>query len=163
MEQLFMFSGEISFPLSHEDIVTLFKTYVMENEKDPDAFTFSDIKNGKSYSLYGEKVLEHFPGSSTTARIGLSIIDSDGKKKFVKKKPGDLSSGQLLAYFEELKKRKHEIFRSLTTEQFACCNDFNSCSDAKRCLHPEDRFYNGCYYRKHLEAGRIFYGVNKTI
>ena len=46
---------------------------------------------------------------------------------------------------------------------FGCCNDFITCSDALKCLHLDDPFYKGCGYRKNLEAGRIFYGKNKTI
>lgn len=48
-------------------------------------------------------------------------------------------------------------------EPFGCCNDFERCSDALECLHKLDPDYSGCYYRKNLEAGRIFYGKNKTI
>lgn len=48
-------------------------------------------------------------------------------------------------------------------DAFGCCNDHVRCSDAGYCLHLKDRKYWGCYYRKNLEAGRIFYGKNKNI
>lgn len=48
-------------------------------------------------------------------------------------------------------------------EAFGCCSDFIRCSDARECLHRLDPDYAGCYYRKNLDAGRIFYGKNKTI
>lgn len=48
-------------------------------------------------------------------------------------------------------------------DTFGCCNDHVRCSDAGYCLHQKDREYWGCYYRKHLEAGNIFYGSNKNI
>lgn len=48
-------------------------------------------------------------------------------------------------------------------DTFGCCNDHVRCSDAGYCLHLKDREYWGCYYRKNLEAGRIFYGKNKNI
>ncbi len=51
----------------------------------------------------------------------------------------------------------------VSVESFGCCNDHVRCSDAKQCLHLNDREYWGCYYRKNLEAGRIFYGKNKNI
>ncbi len=49
---------------------------------------------------------------------------------------------------------------SLATESFGCCNFFRTCSDEKHCLFEDNLDYLGCYYRKHLEAGRIFYGKN---
>lgn len=52
---------------------------------------------------------------------------------------------------------------SVSNVEFGCCNDFNLCSDAKRCLKESDPFYLGCQYRKNLEAGRIFYGKNRNI
>ena len=52
---------------------------------------------------------------------------------------------------------------AISVETFGCCNDFIRCSDALECLHKDNPEYAGCYYRKNLEAGRIFYGVNKNI
>lgn len=46
---------------------------------------------------------------------------------------------------------------------FGCCNDFILCSDARQCLKSKDPDYNGCQYRKNLEAGRIFYGKNRNV
>lgn len=52
---------------------------------------------------------------------------------------------------------------SITCEVFGCCNDFIRCSDARECLHKDNVSYMGCYYRKNLESGHIFYGTNKNI
>lgn len=52
---------------------------------------------------------------------------------------------------------------AISGEPFGCCNDFIRCSDALRCLHLDNPEYVGCAYRKNLEAGKIFYGKNKTI
>ena len=46
---------------------------------------------------------------------------------------------------------------------FGCCSRYNECSDAKKCLHPDQMYATACAYRKNLENGNIFYGVNKTI
>lgn len=43
---------------------------------------------------------------------------------------------------------------------FGCCSRFIECSDNRACVHADDPYYLRCYYRKHLEAGRIFYGIN---
>ena len=43
-----------------------------------------------------------------------------------------------------------------------CCSSFRKCSDARACVHADDQDYKRCMYRTHLEAGRIFYGVNRN-
>ena len=48
-------------------------------------------------------------------------------------------------------------------ESFGCCDKYVACSDAKKCLHDDLAYATACMYRKNLEAGRIFYGVNKNI
>lgn len=53
--------------------------------------------------------------------------------------------------------------RQTNYSMMACCNDFVRCSDALECLHKYDENYAGCWYRKNLEKGRIFYGKNKNI
>lgn len=67
------------------------------------------------------------------------------------------------AFFSWSLLAKKALFRTLGDVSFACCNDFERCSDAMSCLHPYDIFYNHCLYRTNLEAGRIFYGKNKNI
>ena len=73
------------------------------------------------------------------------------------------TSEQLISAFEELKAMKRTIFLELNTESFGCCNDYLRCSDALKCLHSDDRFYNNCMYRKNLEAGNVFYGRNRNV
>ncbi len=52
---------------------------------------------------------------------------------------------------------------SSSADPFGCCDMFNACSDAKKCIH-ENRFYStACAYRHNLEQGRIFYGKNRNI
>lgn len=46
---------------------------------------------------------------------------------------------------------------------FGCCSQFVKCSDAKRCLHSNKLYSTACSYRHHLEAGHIFYGINKNV
>lgn len=48
-------------------------------------------------------------------------------------------------------------------ETFGCCNLYVSCSDKKKCLHSDPFHARGCMYRKNLESGKIFYGVNKNV
>jgi len=44
---------------------------------------------------------------------------------------------------------------------FGCCGLYVECSNEKKCLQLGNDNYIGCQYRKNLEAGRIFYGINK--
>lgn len=48
-------------------------------------------------------------------------------------------------------------------EAFGCCSRYEQCSDAGKCIHPDLMMAWACSYRKHLTAGRIFYGKNKNI
>jgi len=43
---------------------------------------------------------------------------------------------------------------------FSCCSRYAECSEKRICLYAADPDYAGCGYRKNLEAGRIFYGIN---
>lgn len=53
--------------------------------------------------------------------------------------------------------------RQTNYSMMACCNDFVRCSDALECLHKYDEEYAGCWYRKNLEKGRVFYGKNRNV
>lgn len=47
---------------------------------------------------------------------------------------------------------------------FGCCALYEQCSDARKCLRADDGdLYLGCYYRKNLKNGKVFYGENPTI
>lgn len=45
-------------------------------------------------------------------------------------------------------------------DSFGCCSSYRACSDAKTCVIADREYSANCLYRKHLEAGRIFYGKN---
>jgi len=53
--------------------------------------------------------------------------------------------------------------KELAGEAFGCCARYTDCSNALRCLHPNNLRSLACQYRKNLEGGRIFYGVNRNI
>lgn len=56
-----------------------------------------------------------------------------------------------------------EAFSLVNVELFSCCSMFTQCSDAKACIQPNKRMSVGCQYKKNLESGRIFYGINRNI
>lgn len=49
-----------------------------------------------------------------------------------------------------------------TIGKIACCGRYLACSDAKRCINPDNSIASQCIYRSNLEAGRIFYGRNRA-
>lgn len=49
------------------------------------------------------------------------------------------------------------------TSVFGCCARYEQCSNEKHCVHDNPFYSNGCTYRKNLENGKIFYGVNKNV
>ena len=124
MQQISLFEEDsIVFPTSHDDILKLHAQYLSEGETDPDAFTWSEIKDGRSYFFYGKKVFEHITDSSGKAK--LRIQQENGKPVILTS-----DSPDLLHYLNVLKQTKKNIFRNLITDTFACCNDFNRCSNA---------------------------------
>ena len=160
---------DIAFPQSDNDIQNIWNTYIHEEKDDSDAFSVESVSKGYSYFIYGTKSFELVQNKSgCSLRLPGIIMSSlfperqnlDDEKFY---SINSLQTEQMKALLALLKDDKHKLFRELITESFGCCNDFIKCSDAKHCIHEDDRFFNGCYYRENLEAGRIFYGKNKNI
>lgn len=158
-----------AFPDTKEAIESLWENHVSQPDDDPDAFSSSTISNGFSFFIYGVKAFE-LKQDETGAALCLpgnfvSIIDP--QRKTTKENSlytiRSLTEYQMKQFIQWLIETKKKNFRALITDTFACCNSFVACSDAGHCLHENNRFYNGCYYRTNLEQGRIFYGKNKNI
>ncbi len=66
-------------------------------------------------------------------------------------------------FIEMMADRAKALYEASVSLSFGCCNDFVRCSDARKCLKSDNPDYKGCQYRKNLEAGRIFYGVNRNV
>lgn len=81
--------------------------------------------------------------------IGTSIIISTKSDNFE----------QLIIHIIEQRLRWY----SSSASPFGCCDMFNACSDAKRCVHENRLYSTVCSYRHNLEQGRIFYGKNRNI
>ncbi|MCR4886269.1 MAG: hypothetical protein K5919_05075 [Clostridiales bacterium] len=165
MDQMSLFNIP-AFPASYDDVDSLYREYIYEGETDEDAFTWSEIKDGRTYSFYGQKVFEFFPGADGKAKLklpGRIMKQLDDKKSgakddaFYALQERAISPVILVHLMEILQKEKRIIFRNTITEKFACCHAFRECSNKGECLFPDDRFFNGCEYRKNLEAGRNFY------
>lgn len=165
----FLLSPDLVSPFSYTDIVSLWKNYVAEPEDDDDAFSFEPIASGYSFFIYGKKAFELQKSESlSTLRIPGGLVRALDPSRCNLKAENlyvftITQSDQLSVFIEWLRKLKRENFRALVSDTFACCNSFVQCSDAGHCIHENDRFYNGCYYRTNLEQGRFFYGKNKNI
>lgn len=48
-------------------------------------------------------------------------------------------------------------------KEWDCCSRYRQCSDARRCVHPDQAFALKCRYRKILASGRIYYGENRNV
>ncbi len=64
----------------------------------------------------------------------------------------------------DLKKYLLQMYISALPDDdvFGCCNEFKVCSDNMACL-KNLKFSARCMYKVNLEAGRIFYGINRNI
>lgn len=56
-----------------------------------------------------------------------------------------------------------EIISEYSGETFGCCSRYLTCSDERKCVHPDRLFSRACSYRKNLENGRVFFGKNRNI
>ncbi len=48
-------------------------------------------------------------------------------------------------------------------KEWDCCSRYLECSNAKKCVHPDEGFSLGCGYRKILASGKIYYGANRNV
>ena len=65
------------------------------------------------------------------------------------------SSAELESYISKIIEDNIDSFEP--SERFGCCYRYRECSAAKKCLHPDQVYAKACWYRKNLEAGKIFY------
>ncbi len=65
---------------------------------------------------------------------------------------------------EEIRKIYKSMFISYmnSEESFGCCSKYLECSDKKRCVNDNIRLRFSCQYKKNLDNGKIFYGINQN-
>lgn len=151
MEQLSLFDD--SWPQDYDTLEGILRPFLDEGEIGEDLFTSSTLKTGRSYFTFGKKVFMFTPAKEKKAAV-YKLPSEDDPKKFVTIDPVAMTFGE---FKQLLLETKRSVFRGLVSDKFACCNSFKQCSNAGECIHKDDRFYNGCYYRQNLEAGRIFF------
>lgn len=153
------------YPQSVQEIESMWKEAVYEPTDDDDAFSYSATKTGISFFVYGRKSFELVRGKKgMNLRVSgdlMQLLDPE-REDLDEMKFYPLPVDQVSTFPSLLKAHKKYVFRNLITDTFACCHRFMQCSDARACLMPHDRTYNGCYYRRNLEKGLIFYGENRN-
>ena len=55
-----------------------------------------------------------------------------------------------------------ESFYLGTSEFFGCCSRYVECSDNLKCVQSNMKLARGCMYKRNMQNGKIFYGVNKN-
>ena len=137
----------------------------------PEAFAVSDIKSGKTVTLYRIKALQ---AMEKKGQLFLSFLQEDVDAPDEVGLPYKKLQSTQTVRFElssvaDIHKLESFIFTAfLRCEEtanltpFGCCDLFLSCSDAGQCLRMDDPVFWGCLYRRNLEKGRIFYGKNKN-
>ena len=168
MEQLSFLDAPYAGPAGYEDIEALLEQ-AREGQKDAELYGVKEGKKARTYSFCGAKVLEFRPagdGEAAVLRVSADVAAAMGQTGEPDKdglvKVALTSQEAACRLIEALTARKRSLFRGLSSDSFACCNDFRRCSEAGECLHPLDRFYNGCEYRVSLEKGKVFFGGKRN-
>lgn len=128
--------------------------------------------SGKSISVAGTKVFEVYEDNALKCK--LNVIAKFSLWEFTNKKPtteiNNLSMVKIInvdGLLNKLNEIAYEVFlfclNFIQAESFGCCHLFTECSDAMKCITQYRDLYLGCYYRRNLESGKIFYGKNKNI
>lgn len=157
MEQLTMFESAIPFPQNYDDIDNLYQNFIFDGELDEQRFSFKETKTGRSYFFYGIKVFSFSPDSGKGPKLKI-IERNEDKPVEIPVSPQDFPEA-----LKKLKQKYRFLVRNTITETFACCNDFKRCSAVDTCIHQKEIFYNGCQYRRNLEAGRNFYKASLSV
>ena len=89
----------------------------------------------------------------------------DGKKPYYARCSNDLKKEytESINDTEIVRQIVEDVKRTVTNAptDFSCCSRYAECSDAGCCTHPDKEFSFGCYYRKNLKKGRVFYGKRR--
>lgn len=168
--QLSMFKPTYSLPRSFSDVDTMWRNFIPFGSKDADAFTYEEIKGGRSYYFYGAMVFHLVADAKgnyvfkLSGKVYRTLSFATGTINDTRVYPlHNLTPAQTEEVFSALMDYNRRCFREIIVDVFGCCNDHIKCSDAGKCLHYDDRFYNGCQYRCNLESGRIFYGCKRNV
>ena len=179
-EQISLLSSETEKNKPEDTFLSFFSLFQQELSQEhdqKDTYRYSPGSSGNQCSVFlYDRMFCRLKKLKTKTVISLPewLLANDSRFPFQKPEPKGSENAlffdfvfdqrfESVAFLDWSKLKKKEIFRALGDTSFACCSAFIRCSDARECLHQTDIYYNHCYYRENLEAGRIFYGKNKNI
>lgn len=119
------------------------------------SYVIMNIKSLSNFELQIRK--KQFEEINYPAEAKIKELKSDQVYKHI---VFDQESENLYAYIRANVVYCVEHYTS--SNSFGCCCRYEECSNAKTCLHENKLYATGCFYRKNLESGRIFYGVNRN-
>lgn len=64
-------------------------------------------------------------------------------------------SDEIPVFMKEL--IKYYVTNFEPADKFGCCGKYTECSKEGKCIHNNKFYAKACWYRKNLEAGKIFY------
>lgn len=135
--------------LIFEELKNFSSVYFMDSNE---LFFRIRLRKKSRYILVPENYMYLFPPDTET-----SMTKSDaGMVRIVIQSYEDI-----LKYVSVLRAILDQICRN--NRDFGCCGRYIECSDAGTCLHPDPKFSLGCWYRYHLDEGKVFYGKNRNI
>lgn len=153
------------FPLSEPEkirmaILDAINQVVAENWLEGLEATENELKpkgSAKEWSFtFQNSVVARLFYGKVAKYIKILAGDDDGRKIY-------FAEGQNSAeWLPSLRKAAQAAIEQIPKD-FSCCSHYAECSDAKRCIHPDKNFALGCFYRKQMVRGKIFYGENRNI
>lgn len=153
-------ANEPDYPATEEDLLdknrhhSLFLTIKAPSAK---------IWQGLVEIQVGAVFLEKFPPPPDS----LKVYKQNSEKTQEKEAYDDrfripLDSANLIEWVRDVVQFKISNYVT-AAPSFGCCSQFEECSNAKKCIHPNRMYSTACSYRSNLEAGRIFYGRNRNV
>lgn len=73
-----------------------------------------------------------------------------------------LTEGALIVAYAPLLAAILDDMIDMLPVDFGCCSRYEACSDAGKCINPDQELSTHCYYKRNLRKGKIFYGRNKN-
>lgn len=137
---------EPDYPSSKMDVDNPGKNLVVMNIQTKNGFEFL-IRKKQYASLVvpNSAVVKEIPSDSAFIHVLFDNVDS-----------------AVLKYIQENILYCLSKYRS-KAKSFGCCSKYEECSNVMRCIHENRLYSTACLYRRNLESGRIFYGINKNI
>ena len=122
--------------------------------------TNKKTKTALNVSLKG-KVKEKYYSFTIRKDIPQNIIPEIAETKPETKESSNIIVNFPVDYTDVAEFTEQVIRHSVNTfepsDKFGCCDKYKECSEAKKCLHRNQFYAKACWYRKNLEAGKIFY------